>query len=123
MVEIGCQSLEGEIRIPGCKILLVGKVVVQAEKIIEVDRPNSNSLAKLEGSGLPDEAWSGCFRIDGSDRGTCLAGAGTNVYKSTIDLAVHAGVQPFIERLHGAAAHDRLRHAIEGAAGGDGGRP
>src|SRR5207245_651478 len=38
------------------------------------------------------------------------------VHKTAVDFAVEAGMQPFVERLHRAAAHDRLSHSVEGAA-------
>src|SRR5713226_8104566 len=116
MVQIDCQSLEGKRRIPRREKLLIGEAVIQAEEIVEIHRPNPNAFAELKRSRLAGQSRSGRLRVERCNRGARLAGAWTNVDKTAVDFAVEAGMQPFVERLHRAAAHDRLGHAIEGAA-------
>src|SRR5258708_24497178 len=116
MGKIGGQTLERKRGISRREELLVGKVVVQAQKIIEVHVPNANAFAKLNRCGLAGQARSSRFGVEGSDRRTRLARSRAKANKAAVDFAVKAGIQPLVEWLHRASAHDGLSHSVEGAA-------
>src|SRR6266567_4614430 len=122
MGQIGGQTLERKSGISRGEELLVSKVVVQAQKIVEVHGPNANAFAELNCSGLAGQARSGRFGVESSDGWTGLARGRAKADKAAVDFAVKAGIQPLVEGLHRASTHDGLRHSIEGAACRSGGR-
>src|SRR5258707_3070245 len=109
MGQIVGQTLERKRGISGREKLLIGKVVVQAQKIVEVHRPNANAFAELNRSRLAGQTWSGRLGIESSDGWTGFACSRAKANKAAVDFAVNAGIQPLVERLHRASNHDRLR--------------
>src|SRR5258708_7983530 len=102
MGQIGGQTLERKSGISGREELLIGKVVVQAQKIVEVHRPNSNAFAELNCSGLAGQTWSGRLGIESSDGWTRFACSRAKANKAAVEFAIEAGIQSFVEGRYSA---------------------
>src|SRR5260370_38216481 len=116
MGQSGGQTLERKRGISGREKLLIGKVVVQAQKIVEVHRPNANAFAELNRSRLAGQTWSGRLGIESSDGWTGFACSRAKANKAAVDFPVNGAIQPAEARVHRPGPHLVLRHSIEGTA-------
>src|SRR5580692_2160711 len=85
--QIRGQALKRKSRVSGGKILLVGKVVIQMNKIIEEHRAHTDAFAKLQRAGLVRKSRRRSFRVERAYAGARLAGTGEDVHEASVGLA------------------------------------
>src|SRR5580704_545682 len=113
MGKIGGQALKRERGITGCKILLIGEIVIEAHEIVEKPGTHANTFAKLEERWLTDESGRGRFCIKRRDGWARLVEAGANFDEPPVHFAVECDMQPLVVWFDRAYAKDRLAHAIK----------